>query len=281
MANWQTQMIDTNRGSFEVFIKGEGTPVCVTHHYSEFNSSGDYFADSFTDNHKVYLVNLREAGNSEKAHESYQLSMFEAVLDLEAIRDALGYSTWTFAGHSTGGMIGVLYGIHFSASLDSLIIVGSAAREFASSSAKCIYNREHPEYQNMQDLIEELKDPKLTKDERGELSKERTKLSLHNPEQYDVYFSKPTHKKMSAVRMNFFVREALIFDVTRQLKKITADTLIICGEHDVQCPIEFSQEMHRLIPNSELVVFDQSNHYPFLEQRKLFQRVVHEYLTIN
>jgi len=113
MSKWKREMIETSRGCFEVFEKGEGEPVCITHHYSEFNESGDYFAETFTDNNKVFLVNLKDAGSSDKAKNAYELSMVDAVLDLEEIRKVKGYSLWTFAGHSTGGMIGVLYGIHF------------------------------------------------------------------------------------------------------------------------------------------------------------------------
>jgi proline iminopeptidase len=64
---WNQRLVETSRGTFEVFSKGEGEPICVTHHYSEFNETGDYFAESFTKIHQVYLVNLREAGNSAKA----------------------------------------------------------------------------------------------------------------------------------------------------------------------------------------------------------------------
>jgi proline iminopeptidase len=91
MSNWNQMLIDTPRGTFEVFCKGEGEPICVTHHYSEFNETGDYFAESFTRTHQVYLVNLREAGNSAKAEEPYHLSMLETIFDLEGIREALGF----------------------------------------------------------------------------------------------------------------------------------------------------------------------------------------------
>lgn len=134
MYKWNQKMIETSRGRFEVFVKGEGSPVCVTHHYSEFNETGDYFADTFTDAHQVFLVNLKGAGNSDSETHPHELSMIDAVLDLEEMRKTLGFSSWTFAGHSTGGMIGLLYGIHFSTSLDALVLVGTAAREYASSS---------------------------------------------------------------------------------------------------------------------------------------------------
>jgi proline iminopeptidase len=278
MSVWETKIIETETGTFEVFTKGKGQPVCITHHYSEFNNTGDYFAEVFTDSYKVYLVNLKEAGNSSKATHPHELSMFDAVYDLEAIREVLGYSSWIYAGHSTGGMIGVLYGIHFSPSLSSLIIVGSAARKYANSSPECIYHKEHPKFEYMQELIERLKNPNLSQAERSEISKKRTKLSLFKPEKFNEYFPLNINKKMSSVRMNFFIREEMIFDVTRQLVSITSPTLIMGGQHDVQCPVSFSVEMSELITYSTLYIFKESNHYPFLEEKTLFINAVDDFM---
>ncbi|MDN4524561.1 alpha/beta fold hydrolase [Fictibacillus fluitans] len=276
MTTWKTLMIPTKRGIFEVFSKGEGAPLCVSHLYSEFNETGDRFADTFTESHQVFLINLREAGRSEAAHEPHQLSMIETVLDLEAVREELGYPVWHYAGHSTGGMLGLVYGIWHSESLESLIIASAAAREYASSSPFCIYHPEHPQFANMQSLIEQLK-TNLPADERNHLARERTKLSLYEPVRYDEYFSGDVHKSMSARRMEFFSREILLFDVTRQLYKISTRTLVACGLHDVQCPFAFSREMAELIPDVQLAVFDYSNHYPFLEEKEAFQSVINKF----
>lgn len=278
MSKWLRQMVTTSRGVFEVFIKGEGEPVCVTHLYSEFNDSGDYFADVFTNTNKVFLVNLRDVGSSDKPKFPHELSMIDAVLDLEAIRQAFGYDKWTFAGHSTGGMLGLIYGIHFSYYLKSLVVVGSSAREYSSTSPKCIYNEEHPNYKRMQALMELLKKPDLTKEVRLQLSKERTQFSLYHPESYDELFSCNIHKKISANRLNFFGREVLIYDVTRQLYKVETPVHILCGRHDVQCPVELSIEMKELLPHASLHIFEQSNHYPYLEEKELFIQTIYEVL---
>ncbi|QKE76194.1 alpha/beta fold hydrolase (plasmid) [Arthrobacter citreus] len=270
MSKWSRNLISTTRGNFEVFIKGEGEPLCVTHLYSEFNETGDYFAETFTKNHKVFLVNLRETGCSEAASESYQLSMIETIFDLEAIREALDLKQWGFAGHSTGGMLGIIYGVYFSNSLRYNIIVGAAAREYMTFSPHCIYNREHPHYARMQELNEMLKRSDLTVETRKELGVERTKLSLYEPERYEEMFNLNISKKMSGKRMNYFNRELKIFDVTRKLPLVTAPTLIMCGKNDVQCPLEYSIEMKELIPSSKLIIFNKSNHYPFLEENNLF-----------
>lgn len=278
MANWKQQLIKTARGTFEIFTKGQGAPLCVAHHYSVFNETGDYFADTFTGTHRVILVNLREAGNSERAHASYELSMLETVFDLEAVREALGFERWAFAGHSTGGMLGLLYGICFSEALQFLIIAGAAAREYATFSESCIYNPAHPQFRPMQELIQALKDPELPPEQRKKLSAERTALSLHEPERYPELFNRPIAKSMSGARLDFFNRELPIYDVTRKLVLINAPVLIVCGQHDVQCPLEYSLEMEEAIPNAQLCIFSKSNHYPFLEEREKFASEVASFL---
>lgn len=279
MERWNRRLVPTSRGEFEVFVKGEGKPLCVTHLYSEFNETGDYFANTFTSTHQVFLVNLRESGHSAKAVEAFQLSMLETVFDLEAIREALGFENWAFAGHSTGGMLGLIYAIYFSDSLTFNVIVGAAAREYATFSTDCIYNQNHPQFSKMQELIEELKRADLSNQYRKDLTIERTKLSLFEPERYSEIFSLKINKKMSAIRMNFFNRELQIYDVTKKLKLISSPTLIMCGKHDVQCPLSYSLDMNDEIPGSQLIIFHKSNHYPFLEEEDLFRKEFKHFIS--
>ncbi|MGP4076141.1 alpha/beta fold hydrolase [Halobacillus sp. K22] len=275
MGTWKKIMLVTPRGKFEVFCKGEGPPLCVSHLYSAFNSTGDYFADCFTSLYRVFLVNLREAGKSEAAHEPYQLSMVESVLDLEAIREELKLNSWIFAGHSTGGMLGLVYGLAAPHSLKKLVIANAAARMYMDS-PKCIYHKHHPQFSYMQQLIEQLKSPLLTSQEKRRLQAERTKLSLVCDSAYDLYFSKNIHKEMARTRIDFFARELHIFDVTQQLYKINVPVWIVAGKYDVQCPVEFSIEMHHHLHHSRLTVFKESNHYPFLEEKERFEHKLNE-----
>ncbi|MGE7883254.1 alpha/beta fold hydrolase [Bacillus sp. NPDC094077] len=273
---WKQQIINTNRGTFELFTKGDGEPLCITHHYSQFNETGDYFADAFTSTHCVFLINLRDVGNSVKAHSENELSMIETIHDLEAIREALQFPTWHFAGHSTGGMLGLLYAITYPNSLQSLVIVGAAASNYTETSF-CIYHPAHPQFHYMQELIENLKSPHLTNEERKEFSTKRTKLSLYKPESYNSYFCKSIQKTMSASRMNAFAKEYSSFDLREYLPSIQAKALIVCGRHDAQCPIQYSTEMHEGMPNSIFVPFEDSNHYPFLEEATHFISITQEF----
>ncbi|WP_144660596.1 alpha/beta fold hydrolase [Bacillus tropicus] len=270
---WKQQMINTKRGIFELFTKGNGEPLCITHHYSQFNETGDYFADVFTSTHRVLLINLRDAGNSAKANSEKELSMIETIHDLEAIRESLQLPIWHFAGHSTGGMLGLLYAITYPHSLQSLVIVGAAASNYTETPF-CIYHPAHPKFHYMQQLIENLKNPLLTSEERKELSTKRTKLSLYKPENYNSYFDKPIKKIMSASRMNAFSHEYPAFNLREHLPSMKTKTLIICGRHDIQCPIQYSIKMHEGIRNSIFAIFEESNHYPFLEEAALFTSTI-------
>jgi proline iminopeptidase len=44
------------------------------------------------------------------------------------------------------------------------------------------------------------------------------------------------------------------------------------GRHDWICPVDQSEEIQRLVPGSELVVFEQSGHSPQTEEREAFTR---------
>nr|WP_230322466.1 MULTISPECIES: hypothetical protein [unclassified Bacillus (in: firmicutes)] len=42
----------------------------------------------------------------------------------------------------------------------------------------------------------------------------------------------------------------------------------------------YSKEMHTLIPDSKLVIFEKSNHFPFVEEKESFITTVREFTTI-
>ena len=52
--------------------------------------------------------------------------------------------------------------------------------------------------------------------------------------------------------MNAFSHEYPAFNLREHLPSMKTKTLIICGRHDVQCPIQYSIEMHEGIRNSIL-----------------------------
>lgn len=276
---WERVLVETDRGAFEVFIRGEGKPLCATHLYSEFNETGDRFANVFVPHRQTFLVNLREAGQSPKASDPVELDMEETVVDLDAIRRALGFHQWDFAGHSTGGMLGLMYAIRHPKTLSSLITVGAAASKDYAGQADCIYHPEHPMFERMQELRSLQLQHGVSPEQKRAYGQEITKLSLFNPEKYAQYFGGTIRKSVAPRRLDHFSQiDFPRFDLTTELVNVRIRTLVMCGRHDVQCPLRCSEEIHELVPNSEIVVLEESNHYPFLEEPTAFAERVATFL---
>ncbi|WP_257009730.1 alpha/beta hydrolase [Evansella halocellulosilytica] len=72
-----------------------------------------------------------------------QLSMKESVIDLEAIRP-LDLQQWSCGGHSTGGMLGLVYAEVFPDSLTKMVIGGTSASSDYMGDKSSMYSRKCP-----------------------------------------------------------------------------------------------------------------------------------------
>ncbi|MEK4714931.1 alpha/beta fold hydrolase [Sporosarcina sp. FSL K6-5500] len=272
---WTPQFIETTRGSFEFFVRGEGEPICVTHLYSAYNEKGNAFANPFTEHYTVYLVNLRGAGNSVGSVNKDDLSMKESIKDLEAIRTALKFEKWAFAGHSTGGMLGLVYAIQAPDSLTKMVIGGAAASKEYMHHPGSIYCEKNLNNERIGEIIRTINNPTIPAEEKSPLSREWTEMSLYRPENYEQYFNKPNSGSTVPQRLDYYsYTELPNYDLTDQLSAISIPTTVYCGLHDAQCPRVFSVQIANAIPNAQLITFDESNHLPFTEEPEKFASMI-------
>lgn len=272
---WEERLIDTERGQFEVFRKGNGKPLCVTHLYSEYNKNGSLFANSFIDNYSVHLINLTGCGQSTTGNGEDRYSLESSVKDLEAIREALRFNTWSFAGHSTGGMLGLKYAIQSPESLDRIIVGGLSSSADYMNHPGSIYCSENPNNKRLREIFAVIKDVNATIEERRAVSKEWLMMSLYNHSVYDEMISRPNSGKTVSGRLDYFsYKELPNYDLRPFLKDVKVPVYIYAGLHDAQCPFEFGVEAANLIPNSTFKAFNQSNHNPFIEEEVEFKKFV-------
>ncbi|WP_449619831.1 alpha/beta fold hydrolase [Robertmurraya sp. Marseille-Q9965] len=272
---WEETLIDTKRGQFEVFRKGNGQPLSVTHLYSEFNKNGNLFASSFIDKYSVYLINLAGCGRSTKGNGENKYSMESSVKDLEAIREALGFQTWSFAGHSTGGMLGLKYAIQSPGSLNGIIVGGLSASADYMKHQGSIYCTENPNNKRLLEILAVLKDGNATIEDRRAVNQEWTMMSLYNKSAYDEMISRPNSGKTVPARLDYYsYKELPNYDLRPFLKDVNIPVYIYAGLHDAQCPYDFGEEAANLIPNSTFKVFNQSNHNPFIEEETEFKKFI-------
>jgi proline iminopeptidase len=63
-----------------------------------------------------------------------------------------------------------------------------------------------------------------------------------------------------------------------RLGEVRASTLILAGKHDPEAPLQCSEELLQGIPDASLVVFEQSGHFPFIEEATFFAQTVDAFL---
>lgn len=272
---WAQRFIETVRGTFEIFEKGDGKPLAVTHLYSAFNERGNTFANPFTKYYKVYLINLKGAGNSVKANNEQEYSIQESVLDLEAIREAIGLDQWAFAGHSTGGMLALKYAIYCPRSLTKIIAGGAAASYKYGEDPNCIYCSQNPNFKRIVEIMDKLNNPATPIEMRRELDYEWALMSFYSEEKLQIALKKPNSGKTVGVRLNYFRNmEYPVFDIRKELKHVTVPSFIYSGKYDSQCPMKYGIEIAELIPNASFTIFEESNHNPFSEEEEKFLEFV-------
>ncbi len=74
------------------------------------------------------------------------------------------------------------------------------------------------------------------------------------------------------------LQSALSFDVENAVPVITAQTLVLTGEHDVVVPEANSRNLAAAIPNARLEVIGSTGHMAFVEKAGEFNRVVTDFL---
>ena len=79
------------------------------------------------------------------------------------------------------------------------------------------------------------------------------------------------------------MREILVLtvnlDITEEVKKITAPTLIIWGSLDEAVDVQRAHELEQLIPDAGLVVYENCTHYAYLENLNQTIQVLNSFLN--
>jgi proline iminopeptidase len=189
-------------------------------------------------------------------------SLDEDVEDMECLRRHLGLDRIVTIGASYGGMVALAHAARHPNSVSHLIAVVTAAHSgYAARARQIVAERGTAEqvascddlFAGRLDTCEKLRHyyevmgPLYGRKYDPIMSKQGLDRSVLYPEALNR-----AHGPYGFLRT---------FDLRPELHKIKAQTLIIAGRHDWICAPEFSEEIHQLIPSSDLRIFEDSAHY--------------------
>ena len=241
--------------------------------------------EGLADRRTVVFYDQLGCGNSERPDEPSLWTVGRAVEELVAVREHLGLDRMHLFGNSWGGWLSLQYVLDRKPRLQSLILSSSPP-----SVSRWIID------------ANELRG-QLPEDVRRVLDHHEAKEFFACPEWFGamaVFYRRHvcrTDPWPDGVERAFgpgfgaqvyntmwgpsefgpVTGNLKSWDLTDRLPEISIPTLVTCGRYDEATPAHVT-DMHRRIPGSQLVIFEQSSHLAFVEEREAYIAAVNAFL---
>jgi len=251
---------------------GSGTPVVFVHEFAGDLRSWDAQLSHFSRRYRCIAYNARGYPPSEVPESFERYSQERARDDVLAVMDALKLQRAYVVGLSMGGFASLHFGIKYSARALGLVVAG------------CGYGAvpaQREEFQRSSRANAKLMlDEGMAKFAAGYgHNASRLRLRAKDPRGFALYIKYLTeHSALGSANtmLGYQARRPSLYDLTAQMKGITAPTLVVAGDED-DATLEPGLLMKRSIPRCGLVVLPWSGHALNLEDPALFNRIVEDF----
>lgn len=213
---------------------GEGTEALVfLHGWGQNIAMMKPIADPFCKEYRIVILDLPGFGESIELNSVW--SLYDYVEMLHTLLTELKIENPILLGHSFGGKISLLYGTKYP--VKKIVTFGSP------------YKRGIQKISMKTKVLKGLKKVPVINKLEGFAKKHIGST--------DYKSASPTMREILVNHVNL--------DISNQLNKIKAPTLLIWGTLDQEVPLEQAYELEKLIPDAGVVEFPNCTHYAYLE----------------
>ncbi|MCX6089232.1 MAG: proline iminopeptidase-family hydrolase [Candidatus Atribacteria bacterium] len=268
-----------------VGVEKEGIPLLILHGGPGGCHNYLELLEVLSDQRPVIFYDQLGCGNSERPQNRSLWTVEHYVKELVKVRGALKLKTFHLLGHSWGTMLAAAYVLsEHPAGVVSLILSGpflsaprfindqrSHLRELPEETQRTIIECEksghfnNPDYQSA--MLKFYKKHVCRLDIWPEcINQSFTKMG----EDIYKYMWGPSEFTVTGTLQNT--------DLSDRLKEIYIPTLLTCGQYDEATPATTAY-YQSLLPNSEMVIFENASHEHHLEKTELFLNTVRTFLN--
>lgn len=213
---------------------GEGNDTLVfLHGWGQNIEMMKRVADPFQKKYRIIILDLPGFGNSSEP--KFAWNLWDFVELIHTLLEELKIVSPILLGHSFGGKISLLYATKYN--VKKMVLFGSP------------YKKEIKKLSIKTKLLKRLKKVPVVNQLEGFAKK---------------HIGSTDYKNASPIMREILVNH-VNFDLTDQLEKIKAPTLLIWGTLDQEVPLEQAYELERLIQDAGVVEFPNCTHYAYLE----------------
>jgi len=224
-------------------LGGDGSPLFILHGWGNCSKVMKPMGDLLKHHSKVYLVDLPGFGQS-----LFPEDLWNSVNYADCLFEYLllhGIEKVSLLGHSFGGKVAMSFAAKYPNHIEKLTLIApSGLKRKRSLREKCrLY------------LIRSA----------GKLVKLVDKYS--HSRFFERHFSTKFGSKdyQNAGKMRPILVKSVNEDLTHEIKKIQAPTLLLWGEEDTETPPEIAHRLNTLIQQSTLHIFPGKDHHPYVE----------------
>jgi proline iminopeptidase len=236
----------------------------------------------------LIYVDTPGVGDSTRPADPAKMGASALVDDFEQLREYLGLPTIYLFGHSAGGGIALGYAERYPERVKKLLLVDSTVLDI------------RPSPRTAEIVNERLKDPRYaaaaaswngshdgtrvyadTDDGATQALIDILNLYFYDPKKYRPVFEQTLGetKIVRWVQRSYDkAQQVTILPESKELSRITADTLVLEGRADFICPLDMAEVIAAGVPRSKLVIFERTGHMPWIEERPKFFKVVEKFL---
>lgn len=260
-------------GELHVERIGRGHPLIMLHggpglDHHEFRPWLDPLADR---GFELILVDMRGQGESPRV-DPQTLSIQTFSHDVDRLAEALGLDNFGLLGHSFGAIVALSHALERGTAGHYVISDGVASTEALMADVEREIERFEPA--SMRDQIRRSWDQEAsvaTVEQVRDLM--ASQWPFHFWEMGDAYsqFMLRDETVYSPEVLAHFARTGYgDFDWTDHLRWIRRPMLVLCGRYDRTCTLARSEEIHREVEGSTLIVIEKAAHMPHVEQPKAY-----------
>lgn len=233
---------------------------------------------------RVVFYDQLGCGNSDVPQDPSLYSVNLYIEQVEAVRSALGLDSAHILGHSWGGMLAMEYALTQPRGLMSLILAdtGASMPLWMAEGRRLVAELPLDAQQVIQKHeIEGTTDSPEYQDACRAFSRRYLGGRIDpRPDYLKRMAGKPgddVYRVMWGPSEWYLTGTLKDWDITSRLGEINLPTLVIGGRYDEATPA-ITEAVHRGIPGSERVIFENSGHFPHIEETERYLQIIEQFL---
>lgn len=259
-----------------------GLPVLVLiHGITSSSATWDPVIPALAEHAHVIAPDLYGHGASDVPHADYSLGGF--ATQVRDLMDTLGHEHATIVGHSLGGGVAMQFAYQYSEHCERLVLVDSGG--FGREVSRALRAGTLPGVELVLPLIanRHVRNAGLAASRvlsRLPVRPRPRPSTLEVARGYSTLAESPSRTAfVHTLRSVVEPGGQRVTAVDRLYIGEGRPTLIVWGARDTVIPVEHARHAHEVIPGSQLEIFEQSEHFPHMDEPTRFTRVLLHFLA--